>query len=191
MFPFRRKKYRQLSDELLIEELRNGHSELVISILYERYAHLIMGTCMKYLKNVQDSEDVVMEIFLMLESKLLRHEVRHFKSWMYMMTKNECLMKLRKLKKELSSELQEELTQEYEQNNSEKEIQLILMEEKLEELKEEQKQCLILFYLKELSYEQVAQQLRIDIKQVKSAIQNGKRNLKLKLEDDHEFRSTY
>lgn len=191
MFPFRRKKYRQLSDELLIEELRNGHSELVISILYERYAHLIMGTCMKYLKNVQDSEDVVMEIFLMLESKLLRHEVKHFKSWMYMMTKNECLMKLRKLKKELSSELQEELTQEYEQNNSEKEIQLILMEEKLEELKEEQKQCLILFYLKELSYEQVAQQLRIDIKQVKSAIQNGKRNLKLKLEDDHEFRSTY
>ena len=45
-------------------------------------------------------------------------------------------------------------------------------------LKTHQKECMTLFYLKKLSYLQIVEQTPYDLKQVKSYLQNGKRNLK-------------
>lgn len=189
MFLFKRKAYREKSDEELVAIYKNDQHTECIGILYERYGHLVMGTCMKYLKNVVDAEDVTMQIFETLHHKLLKHEITYFKSWLYMVTKNECFMLFRKKGIKTSSieitELQDETNQD---SLTIKEHKLSLLEEVIPLLKEEQRICIELFYLKELSYQQISDQLNMSLMNVKSAIQNGKRNLKIRLEERNEFK---
>lgn len=191
MFLFGRDKYRNASDQDLIALYKKEGASQAIGQLYERYGHLVMGTCMKYMKNQMDAEDVVMKIFEELGQKLMRFEIQHFKSWLYQLTRNECLMILRKQKKDFPASLLEQMSEDPSElyQATEKELQLALLEGTLTELKKEQRRCLELFFLKERSYSEIAEEIGIDIKQVKSAIQNGKRNLKLKLEEHHAFKT--
>lgn len=189
MFQGKRKKYKQLDDSALLHVFKESGDQNIVGEYYKRYAHLVMGTAMKYLKNKFDAEDLVMHLFEKLPKKLESHTIQHFKSWLYMVTKNECLMVLRK-----KGYLTKELTQELESTNEldlkvEKEEQLEALEGAIEELKDEQKTCIKLFYIESKSYQEITEVLKLDIKKVKSAIQNGKRNLKLKLEDRNEFKS--
>lgn len=191
MFASRRKKYKQLEDHELLAVFRDTESSEVIGELYRRYGHLVMGTAMKYLKNQFDAEDLVMQLFEKLPKKLLSHNIQHFKSWLYMVTKNECLMLLRK-KGRVSAEITKELEASDElELTIKKEEQLNALEDAIDELKEEQQTCIKLFYLESKSYQEIAASLKLDIKKVKSAIQNGKRNLKLNLEGRHEFKTDY
>lgn len=185
----RRKKYQQLDDQELLELFKRTENSDIIGEYYKRYGHLVMGTAMKYLKNQFDAEDLVMNLFEKLPGKLKSHSIEYFKSWLYMVTKNECLMLLRK-----KGRLTASLTQELEANNEldlkvEKEEQLQALESAIEELKDEQKSCIKLFYLESKSYQEITELLKMDIKKVKSAIQNGKRNLKINLEGRNEFKS--
>lgn len=191
MFSIKRKKYRQLTDEELVNIFKDDQSALCIQILYERYGHLVMGVAMKYLKNEVDAEDVTMKIFEELHTKLLKHSIQFFKSWLYMVVKNECFMLLRKSKNEISVEYIEnyEISVEDEIEKIHiKEINLRLLENCIELLKDEQKKCIDLFYLKEKSYTEISKLLKLPISKVKSAIQNGKRNIKIILEQSDEFK---
>lgn len=189
MFSGKRKKYKQLEDQELLALYKNSKASDIVGEFYRRYGHLVMGTAMKYLKNTFDAEDLVMHLFEKLPSKLETHSIQHFKSWLYMVTKNECLMQLRK-----KGNLTVEMTRELEATNDlnltlEKEEQLTALEHAIEDLKEEQKTCIKLFYLESKSYQEITEMLNIDLKKVKSAIQNGKRNLKLNLEGRNEFKT--
>ena len=186
---FRKYKIDQLSDEQLVLLYKRDRNSEVIAELYARYGHLVFGTCMKYLKNKENAEDISMQLFEKLPLKLVQNEISFFKSWLYMMTKNECLMYLRKKK---------EVPMEFIQIDSEEEAlnpkiilesKISLLEKAIDLLKSPQKECIKLFYIEDNSYEQIASMLKIEIKKVKSAIQNGKRNIKLILEDNHEFKS--
>jgi RNA polymerase sigma-70 factor (ECF subfamily) len=64
----------------------------------------------------------------------------------------------------------------------EKDRQLEMMNDCLQELVKEQKQCVTLFYLEKRSYNEIADHTGFTLLQVKSYIQNGKRNLKILLE---------
>lgn len=185
----RKNKYKTLTDNELLLAYKQKQSSEVIGEYYQRYGHLVMGTSMKYLKNKFDAEDLVMNLFEKLPGKLLSHNISNFKSWLYMVTKNECLMLLRK-----KGNLTASLTKELEHSNEldlkiEKETQLEILEDAIEGLKEEQKECIKLFYIESKSYQEITEMLRLDIKKVKSAIQNGKRNLKRNLEGRNEFKS--
>ena len=130
-----------------------------------------------------------MQIFEDLHAKILKHNIQFFKSWLYMVTKNDCFMLLRKKGKEISTIYIENYEQEERiENHEEKEIHLQLLEKAIELLKPEQKQCITLFYLEEKSYQQISLELNIPVLKVKSAIQNGKRNIKLHLEEQNEFK---
>lgn len=178
-----RRKYRGLSDNELVNELKRDHSneQFVISEIYERYGHLVMGTSMKYLKNVMDAEDITMNIFETLAHKMISHEVTYFKSWLYMVTKNACLMKMRKKGIQTSGIEGKEPVQEESNDVEEREETLLELEKSIEELKEPQKTCIKLFYLEQRSYQEIADKMKLDLKKVKSAIQNGKRNIKLRM----------
>ncbi len=185
----KRVTYHQLSDEDLVLHFQDGGASEIIGEIYKRYGHLVMGTCMKYLKNANDAEDMTMSIFERLPEKLKDHTIERFKSWLYMVTKNECLMLLRK-KGRVTTEITKELeAQEDLHLVEEKEIQYTLLEAAIQELKEEQRSCIELFYLEKRSYQEITSMLKLDVKKVKSAIQNGKRNLKLILENRNEFKS--
>jgi RNA polymerase sigma-70 factor (ECF subfamily) len=189
MFLFKRKAYREKSDEELIAIYKDGQHSECIGVLYERYGHLVMGACMKYLKNPTEAEDLTMHIFEGLHQKLLKHEITFFKSWIYMVTKNECFMLFRK--KGINTTTVDQIELKEEEQNEElqvKEQQLTILEEVIPSLKEDQRICIELFYIREMSYQQISDHLNMSLMQVKSAIQNGKRNLKIRLEERNEFK---
>lgn len=154
-----------------------------MGVLYKRYTHLAIGTAMKYMKDKNDADDVVMLVFEKLLSELQNKDIKHFKSYLYVMVKNQCLMLLRKTKRELPSDLQHhEQEESVESDQQELEQQLLALEAAIPQLKPEQAQCVDLFYIQKKSYQEIVQLTNFDLKKVKSYIQNGKRNLKLILE---------
>lgn len=172
------------TDLELIAQYKASENTSPLGILFMRYKHLITGACMKFLKHGFEAEDATMDIYVELHTKLLEHEIKNFKSWLYTLTCRHCLMKIRKAKgivevdaddkkfeslfveNDVVEHLLEELQDETE-----------LLQGAIAQLKDGQKICIELFYLKELSYKEVADQTGLDLGQVKSHLQNGKRNL--------------
>lgn len=178
-----RKHINQLSDEQLVAKYKKEPNAALVGVLYQRYTHLAIGTAMKYIKNKNDAEDAVMQVFEKLLSDLKNKDLKNFKSYLYVMVKNQCLMQLRKTKREFPSDLlnqeqEEPQTKDYE----EIEQQLLALEAAIPQLKPEQAQCVQLFYIKKRSYQEIVEITKYDQKKVKSYIQNGKRNLKLILQ---------
>ena len=188
-------KYNQYSDNELITEYKNTQNNLFVGILYKRYAHLVLGLSLKYLKDEDEAKDAVMQIFEKLMKDLLRHNVEYFKSWLYTFSKNHCLMIIRtkqsKLKKEIELQIHADSFMETEtvlhlNNEKDKEQQFTLLEKAISELNEDQRRCIDLFYLKDKSYNEIVDITGYSLNEVKSFIQNGKRNLKIKLERNSE-----
>lgn len=181
-------KYKNYSDNELINSFSKTGDNALIGILYERYGHLVLGLCIKYLKNKDEAREAVLQIFSGLIKDLKKHRVDYFKSWLYTYSKNFCLMELRKrqsaLKKELDLQENVHLLMDFSDpaHLEEKEKQIVLMEQALATLNPEQKTCIDLFYLKNKSYAEIVSITGYSNNDVKSYIQNGKRNLKLKIE---------
>ena len=181
-------KYNNYSDiEVVNIFLETGNNE-VIGVLYKRYGHLVLGLCIKYLKNKQEAEDATIQIFSNLLQDLKKYKIEFFKSWLYVYTKNFCLMELRKrqslLKKELELRDNTHFIMDFPsaEHLIEKENQINMMEMAIETLNEGQKKCINLFYLKNKTYNEIIELTGYTANDVKSYIQNGKRNLKIKME---------
>lgn len=188
-------KYNHFSDNELITEYKNTNNNVFVGVLYKRYSHLVLGLSLKYLKDEDDAKDAVMQIFEKLLVDLLKFNIDYFKSWLYTFSKNHCLMIIRtkqsKLKKEIDLQIHADSFMETESIShpniaAEKEIQYTLLEKAIEELNEDQRKCIKLFYLKERSYNEIVDETGYTLNEVKSFIQNGKRNLKIKLEKNGE-----
>jgi RNA polymerase sigma factor (sigma-70 family) len=185
----RKKTFHQDTDEELIRLYRNSGHVQYIGALFERYTHLVFGVCMKYLNNEDDSQDAVMEIFEELHQKLLHHEIISFKGWLYTVARNHCLMKLRKEKSEIHTieNYYHQITREV--MESPDDFHPLIMQNANDEirqlndgigtLKSDQRVCIELMYLQKKSYKEVSELTGFSMKQVKSHIQNGKRNLKI------------
>ena len=180
-------KHEETSDQQLLENFYRDRNNEWLGILLQRYTLLLLGVCMKYLKNEEDARDSVQQIFLKSITELHKYKVDYFKSWIYMVAKNHCLMKLRDKQGKIPVELTEnhiatpaENTDRHALLNDEKTFEL--MNNSLDELNEEQKQCVTLFYLEKRSYQEISEVTGFNMMQVKSYIQNGKRNLKIILE---------
>ncbi len=158
-----------------------------LGILLQRYTLLLFGVCMKYLKHEEEAKDAVQQIFLKAITELHKYKVDYFKSWLYMVAKNHCLMKIRDAQGKKAIEIKEDemRLQDDEkplQAHIEKDRKLELMQESLNQLNEVQKHCVTLFYLEKKTYQEIVDITGYSLMQVKSYIQNGKRNLKLILE---------
>lgn len=183
-----RKKINSLSDEEIIQSYQLKGDLKYVGVLYERYSHLILGLSLKYLKNMEESEDMVMKIFEKLTKDLMNHEVQNFKSWVFTVSRNHCLMFLRKqsrmagkVKSIDGMDVHVDDSHEKEQK-IDTEIKLSQMEAAMDQLKPEHKSCVELFYLQEKCYQEVSEITGFSMKQVKSYIQNGRRNLKIIME---------
>ena len=149
---------------------------------------LIFAVCLKYLKEPEAAKDAVMGIFEELISKLLKYEVGNFKGWLYTLSRNYCLMQLRSKKRiiDLSDDDLMQSTENLHLNGVfEREENLTQLEKCLESLSPEQKQTVQLFYLKEKSYKEIAGLTNTEWNQVRSLIQNARRNLKNCMEKKH------
>ncbi|MCU0398212.1 MAG: sigma-70 family RNA polymerase sigma factor [Cyclobacteriaceae bacterium] len=180
------KPLEQLSDQELINQYRLSADMDFIGHLYTRYTSLVYGVCLKYLKDREEAKDAVMAIFEKLGHALLEHEIQHFKSWLYATSRNHCLMFLRSRKgkstEELSPYLMETGLIEHLDDATETEGNLVKLEKCIEKLVFEQQHCVRLFYLEQKCYQEIGDLTGYSQNQVKSYIQNGKRNLKICLE---------
>ena len=176
-----------ISDQQLLNSFYTSRDNHWLGVLLQRYTLLLLGVCMKYLKNEEEAKDCVQQVFLKAITELHKYKVDYFKSWLYMVAKNHCLMKLRDKQARTPAEIREQMAETPAEDDSiqshlEKDRQLELMNDCLDELNKEQKQCVTLFYLEKRSYQEIAEQTGFSLMQVKSYIQNGKRNLKILLE---------
>jgi len=176
--------FNHITDNELLKKYQSDFNKEWLGILLQRYTLLLLGVCMKYLKNEEEAKDAVQQIFLKALNELEKYQVDYPKSWLYKIACNYCLMKLRDRKSTLELDQQDEklfITDTDKEYIAEKEINLNLLEEALEELNQEQKSCITLFYHHKKSYQQISEITGYSLLQVKSNIQNGKRNLKLLL----------
>lgn len=176
------------SEQYLLKAYRETGDLQLLGRLYEPYMPLLYGLCLKYYRDPARSEDAVMQIFESLVHKLRIHEVSNFKSWLYTLARNHCLMDLRTDSRFKTVDIDEHVVESdlflHQQYGGEpiSEERLALMESCLEELNEEQQRCIRLFYLEQKCYREVAELTGYDLNKVKSYIQNGKRNLKICME---------
>lgn len=191
MLRFFKKAIKQYSDQELLEAYREKGEPELLAELYMRYTHMVYGVCMKYLKNPDEASDAVMNIYEKLLKDVGRHQILKFSTWLFVTTRNHCLMELRNLK---SLEKKHNLWQNEQQLFMESEEFLHPLDEDvelhtqqlkicIEQLKNEQKACIQLFYYQNKCYSEIARKLEIDEKKVKSHLQNGKRNLKICMEN--------
>jgi len=179
-------KYKHIDDQQLLLYFYKDKNNEWLGILLNRYTLLLLGVCMKYLKNEEEAKDSVQQVFLKTITELQKYKVDYFKSWVYMVAKNHCLMKLRN-KNNVPVEINEQLHATADEQADtkrllEKDLLLTKMEQALGQLNMEQQQCVTLFYLHKKSYQEIVAETSFSLLQVKSHIQNGKRNLKIMLE---------
>lgn len=179
----RRAYLKSLEDEQLIGIFKEKQWSACIDELYRRYGHLVYGVQLKYTKSVLDAEDLTMECFSKLPAQLLQHDITFFKGWLHTVARNLALSFLRKNKIGTTTFLDEQqLHADQQEDTLDIALQLDLLEWAITQLKEQQKTCIELFYLNQQSYEQIMAQTAYSYSEVKSYIQNGRRNLKLLIE---------
>ena len=180
----------ELPDRELVSLFRTSANMDVLAVLFQRYMDLLYGVCLKYLKQPESAKDAVMQIFEELVAKLPKHEVDNFKSWLYTLAKNYCLMQLRTPKNLKTTEFNPDsmqLGEEMHLNGIQvKEENLQKLERCLQTLSTEQKVAVELFYLQNKCYKEIAEATGIEWNKVRSFIQNGRRNLKICMEKEPE-----
>lgn len=179
-------KLKALDDAALITQYKATGDLEVLGVLYNRYMHLVFGVCLNYLKDEEQSKDAVMQIFETLIDKVKVHDIQNFKSWLHVLSRNHCLMLLRKASKNNMVSLDDEFVENADISHLDiedtREERLSIMEKCMETLTEEQRISVDLFYLQEKCYKEVAEITGYDLLKVKSYIQNGKRNLRICIE---------
>jgi len=183
----------QLSDKELVKAFKQSNDIKYLSWLYQRYMDLVFGVCLKYFKDAERCRDAVMDIFEELNTKLRVHEVENFKPWLHVLARNYCLMQLRSPRNMKTTEFSPVFM--YSEQNThlngealEKEENFKKLEQCIETLPHEQKQSVMLFYLENKCYNEIAEITGFDWNKVRSYIQNGKRNLKICIDEKNGIR---
>ncbi len=176
-----------ITDERLLQEYKQTGDLKTLAGLYEKYMHLIYGVCLKYLGDEELSKDAVMQIFEELITKAAKHEIKQFKSWLYVLSRNFCLMQLRsgkKLQMETLPDFMEFVDDTHLDDDREEDI--TALERCKQKLPAAQKVSIQLFYMDQKCYKEIVDDTGYTMSEVKSYIQNGKRNLKICLEKNRE-----
>jgi RNA polymerase sigma factor (sigma-70 family) len=178
----------QDTDQELLEAFKKTGQLVHLSVLYQRYMDLVFGVCLKYFKDADRSKDAVMDIFEELNTKLRLHEVENFKGWLHVVARNYCLMQLRSPRNLKTTEFNADVMQSSQENHLandalEKEETFQQLEGCIEKLPKDQKQSIRLFFVEKKCYNEISGITGYEWKKVRSYIQNGKRNLKICLEN--------
>lgn len=179
----------QLPDAVLVTGYKETRDQQYLVDLYKRYAGLLFGVCLKYLKSPELARDACADIYEELVSKVLKHEIDNFMGWLHVLAKNHCLQKLRSGKKIVTSEVDPDFMQSGEDMHLEeimqKEAYLKSLEDCIAKLNADQKQMVELFYLQEKCYNEISVITGLSWNTVRSHIQNGRRNLKICMEQNN------
>ncbi|MDD3859246.1 MAG: sigma-70 family RNA polymerase sigma factor [Bacteroidales bacterium] len=190
----KRHNFSIMTDDELIKHYKLHEDKECVGELYKRYTGLTFAICVKYHKDSEKAREAVLEIFEELLDKLLVHDVQNFRPWLHTVARNHCLLSFR------SKKHQEQFIDNYEKYQNDfmeqdkvmypeyiiKEENYKELEKCINQLKPEQRNCIELFYLQNKSYVETAQITGYTMKEVKTFLQNGKRNLKILMSEKNE-----
>jgi len=179
----------QSDDEKLLKRYRETGDLEVLGQLFRAHSSMVYYVCYRYLQDSEQSKDAVMQIFEQLIKKVNNQEVRQFGNWLYVLSRNYCLMQLRSAKKMqyvAFDDFVEFPVSLHQDDQGDKEEQLTALERCVDKLPDKQKQSIDLFFLNEKCYKEIVDLTGYSLNEVKSFIQNGKRNLKICMEKNRE-----
>lgn len=181
-----RPKYKQLKDEELIDLYRNRKDEAALNCLVKRYLAKVYYFALSILKNQMDAEDAAMEVWAKLKKSLSKYPIENFSGWLMKVVKTESLKLLKdrmKHRYDTLSEINDPALVEFPLFDAldERDFDLERLSKAVDELKSEQNRCIVAFYFQDMTYQEIAEEEGFELNQVKSYIQNGKRNLRLQL----------
>ncbi|MDR1683443.1 MAG: sigma-70 family RNA polymerase sigma factor [Candidatus Symbiothrix sp.] len=184
---FKRKNIQQLNDEELLSHYKTSGETTYFGELYNRYIPLLYGVSLNYLEDASKAEDAVMQLFEDLLPKIAQYEIAVFRTWIYTVVKNHCLQILRKEKHQITMELKADFVESDEivhllDDETDDDERSAVLQQCIEKLPERQRTTIVRFFIDEQSYAEVADTTGYNLSQVKSYIQNGKRNLKICIE---------
>lgn len=174
------------SDQELIDRFRSGRDKDALGTLFLRYMELVYGVCLKYMGQPESAQDAVMDIYEHINRKLPDHEVANFGAWLYMVSKNHCLQNLRKKNNLLTISLDDPVMQNGREVHQEDDFTDLdpfpditdQLHDCLQSLPDNQSTCVRMFYFEKKSYADISTTTLMSLDQVRSNIQNGRRNLK-------------
>ncbi|MFM6952711.1 MAG: RNA polymerase sigma factor [Bacteroidota bacterium] len=190
----KRKYLKEIDDAEILVLYKKDAWSLCIDELFHRYAHLLYGVMLKYTHDKEVAADLLMELFEKLPQLILKHEIVQLKQWLHIVARNEALQYLRSVQKKPTVSY-DAMPQDVAINNGDEtstedllqlEQQLVSLEKLIPLLKPQQAQCIRLFFLEQLSYEEIMKQTQLSFKEVKSHLQNGKRNLRILMEQNNQ-----
>jgi RNA polymerase sigma factor (sigma-70 family) len=183
------KKSDPVNDELLLKRYLQTDDLKLLGELFQAHSSMVYYVCNRYLQDSELSKDAVMQIFEELIVKVRKQKIRQFGSWLYVLSRNYCLMQLRSGKKMQYvpfDDFVEFPLNLHQENLEDKERNLTALEKCMEKLPERQKESVSLFFLKEKCYKEIMEFTGYSLNDIKSYIQNGKRNLKICMDRNRE-----
>jgi RNA polymerase sigma-70 factor (ECF subfamily) len=186
-FSYKNSKYSNKTDKELVGLYKNTVDTKIIGEFYNRYSHIVFGIAMKYMKDTDKAQDILLDVFHDVFENLLKYSVDDFKNWLLTITRNLCFKRIKDNEKIISLDYTgiNNLSVNFMEKEAEfshhieKEKQYSNLKKALLQLKKEQKECVTLFYLQDKSYVEISNITGYPVKKVKSYIQNGKRNLSI------------
>jgi len=184
-----------LNEEQIIQELKDG-KESAFQHLVDTFQKKVLNTCLSFVPNQQDAEDLVQEVFVTIFRNI--HQFRgesKLSTWIYQVTVRECLQELRYRKREKRKAFFQSLVGLDEQadrlSNKQFDHPGVLLENKeraqvlfqqINTLSENQRIAFTLHRLEGLSYKEIGAIMELSVSSVESLMFRAKKNLQKKLE---------
>jgi len=187
-----RAKKPELTDEELLVLIGTGNQK-AYGMLAQRYVGKIWRLAMSILKNEQEAEDAVQDVFVSMLQSMKKWDPdgsAKFSTWIYRVSFNKCIDIKRKRK---PSESTDTLQMQSEDRNAYQETLHNQISEQLsghlDNLPDMQQEALHLYYFEEMTVEEIAIKLDNTAQGVRSLLKRGKAALRDKMQYDQTFRA--
>jgi RNA polymerase sigma-70 factor (ECF subfamily) len=175
-----------LNDAELVEVCRQGNPD-AFGRLVEKYQNSAMALALSYLRNFHDAQEIVQEAFLHAYCKLVQlNDPKRFKSWFHTIVANGCRSLLRKrsnIFSPLDASIQTDLTQLSIQRERQKELRTDVWDT-VDALPEKYRTVVLLYYIDDYSYSEIAEFLNLSVSTVKGRLQQARLKLKREFEPE-------
>lgn len=178
------------SDQELVQKTLDGDMDS-FSVLVERYQKQIYSLTYRLTNDPEDARDLAQEVFIHIYKVLGKYDQnRKFFSWMYKVATNVCFNVLRRGKPEISVSLDKvvEIASFVERDDTQPEEYYErretqeLVRKAVAELPDKYRLPLVLRYLEEFTYKEIAEYMDLPVTTIETRLYRGKAMLQKKLQ---------